>query len=121
MLERRIENESKILTIIKPEDPVLLGKLQRKLEEYQNRLESYRKEFEENPSNIDNNGKYFDSLYKFAILGTLLNEGQVLEDKILVDLNYRHKGIDVEDFDNALKVIKAYVEGGEVFGGSGLK
>ena len=109
------------ITIKKPEDPELLLKLEEKLREYQNRLESVRPLYEADPRDENNNNKYHDALYKFVILGTLLNEGLVDESKILHELSDLHKGVNTGAFDMALKVIKAYVEGGNVFGGTGLK
>ncbi|MDD4804629.1 MAG: hypothetical protein WCR40_01770 [Candidatus Paceibacterota bacterium] len=109
------------ITIKKPEDSELLSRLEEKLKEYESRLESVRSIYEANPRDENINSKYHDALYKFVILGTLLNEGSADETKILHELSDLHKGVNTGAFDRALKVIKAYVEGGNVVGGTGLK
>jgi hypothetical protein len=107
--------------IVRPENRELLDKLERKLAEYEERKNRYQKELDNTPSDMDIVYKYNDAFYKAAVLGFLLVHGTVDEHDIIFGLQDMKKDVDFDILSSAFKIIKAYVEGGNVSGGSGLK
>ncbi|MCX6723949.1 MAG: hypothetical protein NT155_02095 [Candidatus Staskawiczbacteria bacterium] len=106
--------EDKIYKLIlkMPEDPALREKLEKKLEEYEGRTAEREKAKKEQPP---------IATYKEVILRFLLKDGAVKMSDLLKDLSEIHGNVDRTSFDNAAKVIEAYVKGGKVSGGTGLK
>lgn len=117
--ERQIENTNNY--IIKPENRELLEKLERKLKEYKERVEKYEREFDKSPDDKSTFYKYSDAFYKFKILDFLLLQGKVEERDIAILSHDTNKRVDSDSLASAFGVIKAYVEGENVIGGSGLK
>jgi len=107
--------------IIKPESRELIDKLERKLGEYEERKLKFQEKLNRDPNNKEILYPYNDAFYKAAVLGFLLIQGKVEERDIALSLQDMHKTVDFDLLSSAFKVIKAYVEGGNVSGGSGLK
>ncbi len=101
-----------------PQDQELVEKLKRKYVEYEARKLEWEKE---NPLE-DQRGRSHE-IYKYAILGRLLEEGKVDRVQIIKDLTEVHGGIYIEEFDDAFRVISKYANGDadRLSGGTGLK
>jgi hypothetical protein len=104
--------------------------LQRKYAEYEQRQTDAEKLWAEYNMNKDEGVKEPESpkakslrIYKFAILGALLQNGRVDKGQIMIDLDGVHKGLYSEQFESAYNVVKSYAEGTEglLNGGTGLK
>lgn len=121
-LKKQTQAVEEIPSLIKkPDDVDLVGKLENKLSEYKTRMDEAKKQFENEPENITAEQKYWDSMFKFTVLGNLLHNGEVVENDIAGALSEVHNGIKYPDrLNNAFKVVKAYVEGGKTTGGTGL-
>jgi hypothetical protein len=105
------ENEYLQFTIKLPDDPARVEDLKLKLEEYRNRLEKQK-------------GGKLDTVYKAAILGSLLSSGEIKSEDIAKELSDLHNGINRKDFENAVAVINDYIKtGGKLTSkpGMGLK
>jgi hypothetical protein len=121
-LKKQTQYIEEIPSIIKkPNDEVLLSKLENKLSEYKTRMDSAKEQFENDSKNIIAEQKYWDSMFKFTVLANLLHNGEVVENDIASALSEVHNGIKYPDrLNNAFKVVKAYVEGGKTTGGTGI-
>jgi hypothetical protein len=121
-LDQTQKIEEAPVSIKRPENQEVLEVLKRKLDEYEVRMNKARGELEADPKNEKADLSYWDSMYKFVFLGNLLKNGEVVESEIAAALSDAHNGIKYADrLNNAFKVVKAYVEGGDLTGGTGLK
>ena len=108
-----------------PTDEALVNKLKNKLQEYIKRLKQAEVSMYQAPEVIAQNTN--DTRYKIFVLGELLKEGKVdeemLKEKVKVAILKENQVIfDENSFNNAITVIKDYVETGgkNVSGGTGF-
>jgi len=121
-----------LVEIVLPKDEERIAMLQRKYAEYEGRqLEAEKIWGEYNLNKLsDADAEEPESpktksqrIYKFAILGALLQNGRVDKSQMMADLDRVHGGLYLEQLDDAFNVIKSYAEGTEglLNGGTGLK
>lgn len=118
------EDLQKKFTIKLPEDPELVAKLQRKLDEYNQR--SKQGGMEQVLASEKDNPKIANHLYKVFLLGKLITDKSINYDQTrnmaAISEQIRMGGkFNEEEFDAAFDLIKAYAEGEKTRGGTGLK
>lgn len=102
----------------KPDDPVLVSRLEKKLNEYVGRLNNKKKE---NPSLEHSDVLKTGSAYKTMVLGKVLRNEYVDTNELYDYLDKRMGGIDKTAYEGAVNVIDDYINNGgkNTIGGTG--
>jgi hypothetical protein len=109
--------------ITKPTNPELLGKLEKKVEDYGTRtrkiLESQATALQ---GSIETNPDYLDLIYKRTILRAVLDRGGINVDTFRLEYETQHGQVNDALFRNAVAVIQNYSTGNvnALQGGTGL-
>ncbi len=120
-----MSDETNVSPVInKPEDPDLVSKLERKLDEYKKRLSDSLGEYQHPELAYMLSSSYRDSLFKSLVLEELLTAGKVVTYDLSRKLFIEHAPFDVQAFQNACGVVDMYCGNTEVKlvrAGTGLK